>query len=198
MGALTASVTGLPDPAKLLAGVKALYAKAPRACAQLAVNHFERNFELGGFVDDRLERWPKRRMAEVGGKRGLLIGSTRALSHSLRVLATSPSGFTVGTNVPYAAIHNNGGTIKVTAKMRGFFWFKCREAQGARAKKKDGAHRNDTRNRKLNAEAEMWKALALSKQIKIPKRQFIGPSAGLNRAIDRYFTGALTTLGLLP
>ena len=83
----------------------------------------------------------------------------------------------VYNRVPYAAIHNFGGTFTihpaVTPKMRRFGWAKYREAGG-----------------KDNPEASgRWKALALTKKarldinITIPQRQFIGRSAELEAGI---------------
>ena len=194
MNTFTFTADHLPDAGKLRKQLQELYRQAPRACAQIAVNHIEMNFELGGFVDKTLRRWPKRRAMEAGGKRGLLIGRTHRLAHSLRVLSTSPTGFTVGTDVPYAAIHNSGGTIRVTPKMRGYFWAMCKQATGARALRKDGTLRATTKNRALNEEAEMWKRMALAKVLKVPKRQFIGPSQKLDELINQYFIDRLNAI----
>ena len=83
---------------------------------------------------------------------------------------------TVGTEVPYAAIHNEGGDIIVTPRMKRFFWAKYRETNGGSWK----------RNAK-NDEAEFWKTLALKKAgsvIHIPQRRFIGESQELTDKIN--------------
>ena len=69
------------------------------------------------------------------------------------------------TSEPYAAIHNEGGTITVTKQMNAFFW----------AKFKDTGQPH-------------WKRLALVKvgsKLTIPKRQFIGTSPEVERAIEQ-------------
>lgn len=83
---------------------------------------------------------------------------------------------TVGTSVPYAEIHNEGGEIVVTPRMKRFFWAKYRETNGGSWK----------RNAK-NEEAEFWKTLALKKAgsiIHIPQRKFIGESLELTDKIN--------------
>ena len=59
---------------------------------------------------------------------------------------------TVGTEVPYAAIHNEEGDIVVTARMKRFFWVKYRETNGGSWKRTG-----------KNTEAEFWQSLALKK-----------------------------------
>ncbi|OQX65417.1 MAG: hypothetical protein B5M51_00805 [Anaerolinea sp. 4484_236] len=56
-------------------------------------------------------------------------------------------------NRVYAAIQEYGGTIRVTERARGFFWYKF-------------ASTGD----------EMWKALALSKTFTIPSRPYVRPA----------------------
>lgn len=55
--------------------------------------------------------------------------------------------------MPYAELHNNGGSFKVTAKMKKFFWAKYYETSGIKTKK----------TAKMSIEAQQWKALALKK-----------------------------------
>ena len=96
---------------------------------------------------------------------------------------------------PYAAIHNEGGAIKVTAKMKRFFWYKYYSATGSFGRKKDGSMRNDNRNRQLGTEADFWKAMALMKvgaTIKIPKRQFLGTSPEVEAAVREIIEENLT------
>jgi phage gpG-like protein len=101
------------------------------------------------------------------------------------------------TTVPYAAIHNEGGTIVVTHKMKMFFRAKCYEALGLKRKSKanlegkkrvlsDGGFYAWTQKMKLTKEAEFWRAMALKpigSKIVIPKRQFIGTHPELEAAI---------------
>ena len=71
--------------------------------------------------------------------------------------------------LPYTTLHNEGGKITVTAKMKRFFWYKYKQTKD-----------------------EAWKRMALMKTgkvIKMPQRQFIGDGPDTQRiireAIDR-------------
>lgn len=91
-----------------------------------------------------------------------------------------------GYRHPAAAIHNEGGEIKVTPRMKRFFWHKYYEATGSFGRKKDGSRRNDKRTIQLSTEAEFWKCMALMKEgdtIKIPQRRFIGTAPEVEAAV---------------
>lgn len=134
----------------------------PNKIAITAVNFFKRNFKVGGFVDRPFQKWKK---SNYPGVRKTMVqsGQTR---RDIKKLKVSPKRVVVGIGKhnEYAAIHNTGGKIPITPKMRRFFWAKYKETQ-------------DT----------FWRNMALTKKthINIPKRQFIGDSKALETTIER-------------
>lgn len=135
-------------------------------------DEFNRNFERQAFFN---EKWARRGSYDTDTGRSILIKSGR-----LRKSITSRiDGNTIiyESTEPYAAIHNEGGTIAVTKRMKGYFWYLYREALGSRTMRKNGALRNNKRNRALDGAASFFRAMALKpvgSLITIPKRQFIG------------------------
>lgn len=108
-------------------------------------DEFDRNFSQGSFFGDP---WPNKRSGEPSH----LISSGK-LRRSIRSQIIK-NGVRWTSSEVYAAIHNEGGTITVTEKMKKYFW-----AMYAKTK------------------LPSWKRMALmkvGKKIKIPKRQFIG------------------------
>lgn len=104
-----------------------------------------------------------------------LMYNEGSLMHSVRVMRETPSQVVVGSDSRYGAIHNQGGTITVTAKMKRFWWAKYYEAGGG--------------GKKLNKKAQFCRNMALQpvgKQIKMPQRQFIGESAVLMKQFDTW------------
>lgn len=98
------------------------------------------------------------------------------------------SSITFYSDSPYAAIHNEGGEIRVTARMKRFFWHKYYESTGSFGRRKDGTLRQDKRNHRLSTNAEFWKAMALmkvGKAIKIPRRQFLGMAPEVEREVTQ-------------
>jgi len=72
--------------------------------------------------------------------------------------------------------------------MKGYFWHKYMDAAGALtfARRKDGTQRRNKKTRHISDVAEFWKFMALKKEgttIKIPKRQFLGLSPEVEKAV---------------
>lgn len=131
---------------------------------------FDTNFTNKAFFD---RKWKSHKM---NAKHGLL-----AKDGHLRGSVKNPSitGDRIKWNIPlpYAKIHNEGGEIMITAKMKSFFWAMFYKSSNAITKTTTGKVRNGKRNEALTQESQQWKALALKKlgdKIIIPQRQFIG------------------------
>ncbi len=144
-----------------------------------AAEQFDRNFERESFFG---EAW-QRKKSPVGGKHLLVRSGALRRSISSRV---DDDSVTFSSSLPYSAIHNEGGDIRVTARMKRFFWAMYYKANGGLGRRKDGTLRQDRRNTRLSTEAEFWKHLALMKVgavVKIPRRRFIGAHPELERAV---------------
>lgn len=143
-------------------------------------DEFGRNFERQGFFS---QKW-QRRKSPLRGNGHILLASGQ-LRKSIHSRITDQS-ITFYSSLPYAGIHNEGGEIKVTPRMKRFFWRKYYEAQGSIEHKKNGSIRNNKRNRQLTTNAEYWRSLALMREgttIKMPRRQFIGMSPEVEKSV---------------
>ena len=98
------------------------------------------------------------------------------------------------TDLPYAAIHNDGGEIVVTAKMKRYFSAKFYESQGGFERKKgiakrplsDGGFYAWTSKMNLTPVAEFWRFMALKRAgttIRIPRRRFLGAGPEVERIV---------------
>ena len=96
--------------------------------------------------------------------RGSLLIVTSDLRRSVKGGAeTLADGVHFSSAVPYASIHNEGGKITVTAKMKRYFWAKF-----------------------MKTKDEAWRRMALmkvGKVITMPQRQFIGDGPDTQRII---------------
>lgn len=140
-------------------------------------DEFDRNFERQAFFS---EAWKRR--SRPGGHTLVDSGDLRRSVKS----HIGTNGVTFSSDLPYAAIHNEGGEIMVTARMKRYFWHKYYETAGAFGRKKDGTRRNDRRTVRLSTEAEFWRCMALMKAgstIRIPRRRFIGYAPEVERAV---------------
>ena len=145
---------------------------------------FDRNFERKAFFN---KKW---NATSLPNQRGSLLARSGKLRRSL-IAKQSSGAVTWSSSLPYATIQNNGGEIKVTAKMKSFFWAMFYKADGAITMKRkadnDVVMRETARNQKLSAEAQQWKNLALQKVgaiMKIQQRQFIGDHPIVRQRIE--------------
>ena len=125
-------------------------------------DEFDRNFERKGFFSDK---WKPR---AHDYRRGSLLVVSSAMRRSARGVV-SGNGVRFSSSLPYTTLHNEGGKIIVTAKMKRYFWYKYKQTKD-----------------------EAWKSMALMKTGKVitmPQRQFIGDGPDTQRiireAIDR-------------
>lgn len=142
--------------------------EVPHKVADIAIEHFNQSFDKEGFTDFAFAAWPLRK-DDLGHK---LLQKSETLKKSIRASQVTLKMIEIvaGEGLPYAAIHNEGGTIStpVTEKMRKFFWYMF-----------------------LKTDNSKWKHMAMTKKerltIKIPARKYIGNSNVLNTKIDEIF-----------
>ena len=143
-------------------------------------DEFDQNFERQAFFS---EAWQRRKSPTRPG--GHILVDTGDLRRSITSRIT-PNSIIFRSDHPAAAIHNEGGEIKVTAKMKKFFWYKYYSTTGSFGRRKDGTMRKDKRTVQLSTEAEFWKFMALMKvgsTIKIPRRQFLGNAPEVEKMV---------------
>lgn len=133
----------------------------PRVIGQEAVKFAKDNFRRQGFQDNPFQKWKKRKPgAERNKGRAILVDSGR-LKRSVRVTRIVGNLIYIGSNVPYAKIHNEGGRITGQARVRRHT---RRTRTGARTTVRAHTRRMDVR---------------------MPQRKFIGASTELNRRVNR-------------
>lgn len=126
-------------------------------------DEFDQNFQRKAFFD---RKW---RQTKLINRRGSLMMRTAQLRRSIQMRQGSQSVSWRSSRLD-ASIHNEGGEITVTAKMKKYFWAMF------------------MREGKKGIEAEQFKAMALKKvgsKMTIPQRQFIGDHPEVRKAIER-------------
>ncbi len=136
---------------------------------------FDQNFEREAFFS---EKWQRRKSPIRDKDRAILTDSGR-LRSSISSRTTDHS-ITFYTTLPYAEIHNDGGEIVVTKRMKGFFRYKLRMA-----------YRED----KSSPETEFWRMMSMKKvgsTIVIPRRRFLGKSPEVEKKVREIIDKNLT------
>ena len=126
----------------------------------VAVNFSKERFVRKDWLDgNSRQTWEKRKRKDRGS---LMVRSGR-LKRSIRKMSEGDYFVYIGTDVPYAKAHNEGGEITKTVNVRSH----SRARKGRTDKFKVKSYQ-----RKIN--------------LTLPKRQFIGDSAALAKRIERF------------
>ena len=144
------------------------------------------NFRKGGFYGQAWKPPMRTDLGFEGPSYGPMLSGTNHLMMSTDYV-TEPGRVIIQNSLVYAQIHNEGGEITVTKRMKGYFWsmYYKRGLVGemyGKAKGKKNRQKADS----LNAEAQFWRNMALKKvgdKIKIPQRQFLGEHPEVNRIV---------------
>lgn len=132
-------------------------------------DEFDQNFERQAFFS---EKWQRRRYDPQGPERGILSQSG-ALRRSI-ISRVEGRRLIFTSSMPYSKIHNEGGAITVTQRMKGYFWRKYKE-ETKRLKGKE-----------MTEEGAFYRAMALKRRgskIQIPRRMFIGKSPEVEKIV---------------
>lgn len=154
----------------------------PNEVAVLAVRFSKDRFRDQAWYDQNKESWKARKQRRQGGKRKsqTILVNTGRLKRSIRKIKADQNEVKIGTDVPYAEIHNNGGKITASANVKSYT-------------KKAHSRKAHSRSRKGNIEAVPAQNVS-SHRIKahrrkmntiIPQRQFIGNSTKLATDIEK-------------
>ncbi|MCR4561253.1 MAG: phage virion morphogenesis protein [Bacteroidales bacterium] len=95
----------------------------PEQIGMLAVNFSKQRFVEQNWLYTSPQPWKERKRKRRGGKarqNGAVLVDSGRLKRSIRIISTTPLSVTIGTDVPYAQIHNDGfsGVQSVKAHTR--------------------------------------------------------------------------------
>lgn len=160
----------------LISRLNDTYKKIPGEAATIAVNFTKERFRMQNWVDRRREKWqPRKDNRGRAGRRAILTKSAR-LRRSISKIEVTDHSATIGTDVPYAKIHNEGGRINKTVTVK--------EYQRKAHSRKRGGRRERVKAHTVHSHARNIDMI-------MPRRQFIGESRLLDRRIERMMTGKI-------
>jgi phage gpG-like protein len=157
-----------PDFLQKLNRLSKLYRKFPELAAIEAVNFSKERFVRKNWVDKSVTAWKARKASpewhseaqKRAASRGSLMVKSGRLKRSIRKIKVTRNSVTIGTDVPYAEVHNEGAVINQSISVK-------------------------THTRKRKGRTETVKAHRRKRKVTIPERRFIGDSAVLLRRIER-------------
>ncbi len=171
---------------KLEAILKGTLKKLPRKVGKEVVRYSNQRFREQGW--DGVP-WQKRKNPNSKQNKGraLLIQSGK-LRRSIRIIEANSTTVTVGTNLPYAKVHNEGysGTQTVQAHTRNIKY----KAHYSDLSSKNAKGKYKTRTKTQTYES---KVQSFTRRMRTPKRQFIGDSPYMRRNLVRIVQAEFNT-----
>jgi len=137
--------------------VKRLFQSLPAILGQKALEFFDRSWDQKGFADRTLNKWKPVIDSKSGREKQRPLVQTARLRRSLR-LKTDRNSAIIYTDVEYAQIHNEGGTITGVANIK--------------------SHKRRTKNGVVDVSAHKRRV-----NTDIPQRQFMGASELLKKEL---------------
>lgn len=150
--------------------LKQFIAALPKLASNAYENFIQDNFEAESFEDVRVKKWPKRKGKERG-RRKLLVksGALRRSLNSRMYKRPKRIEIIFSSNLPYAKIHNEGGSFQKSTTVRG--------------------HRRRTKRGVVSVRRHKRQ-----QRVQIPERQFMGPSARFRKNFGAYIERRLSKL----
>lgn len=137
----------------------------PDLIAVETVNSALDNFKTESFFG---EKWPERK--DKKNRRKLLVKTGR-LQRSPRVIMSSVGHVVVGSDVPYADVHNNGETIRRASRSETF----------VRNRYKIGSKKGKFKRGTTTGQGLSFRAYSYS----MPMRKFLGPHPKLKTELEK-------------
>lgn len=152
---------------RIMTKVQSFQVRLPDIIATESINATVDNFKDESFFG---EKWKPRK--DKKNTRKLLVKSG-TLQRSPRIFVSQPGLVIIGTEVPYASIHNNGGTINRAARSETFVRNRYKTGKKGEMFGGLGAFRKGT----TPGAGQSYKAYSTT----MPMRKFLGPHPKLKK-----------------
>lgn len=157
---------------------------APGLLGNDAVNFFLDSWKRQGWLNYSNTAWRQRSKNSKRNKgRAILVDSGR-LRRSIRIVKITGGAVTIGTDVPYARMHNEGfkGVVNIAAFTRNRY---VKEKVGIGKLTKKGKEKTKTVSRVGSSHT----VKAHTRRVNMPQRQFMGYSHYLDKQLHRRLMG---------
>lgn len=159
----------------------------PRKVAAIVVDFFKGRFQRQSWIGRTTEKWAPRKGKGKKNKGRAILVKTGRLRRSIRAVNITEGQIVIGTDVPYAKIHNEGGKIEGAQNVSSYT---------RRAHRRKGYTRAGRKIKGTQVKQSTVKSHTRRVNRVMPRRQFMGASEALNKrvrgSIEREINQALT------
>lgn len=163
--------------------LKPIIIAAAGVAGKMALKFFVDSFNRQAWLDNSSMPW-KQRKGNKDSNRAVLVGKgSGRLRRSLRITSITPTTVTIGSDVPYAKVHNEGfkGTVSVREHTRNRFSSQKVGSGKILKSGKEGMRTMKSISGSSNVRAHTMR-------MNMPRRQFMGDSAIMSKQIERQIT----------
>lgn len=160
--------------------LKQMLLTLPMTVGDLAVQFYKARFRAEGWYDATFVKWAVRSAKAKRNKGRAILTNTGRLRRSIRIAKLTQSSVTIGTDVPYARVHNEGfnQAVHVRPHSRGIY---KKKKVGTGTLTKTGKQRMKTVT-ELQSTTQVGQH---TRNMRMPQRQYMGESQYLNKIITR-------------
>lgn len=196
-----------PDFKNIRSRLKQAMLSIPYKAGVIMVAYSKDRFKYQNWQDTYPEPWQRR--SKKGGwsnkgktannaGRAILVQSGR-LRRSIRIINTTGNSVTIGSDVPYAAIHNNGGMVNTTQRIRAHVRINSRRDQtgitgATEITNKKGISRTNIKWGKTATGISHVSEHTRKMSYRMPRRRFMGESKYLSMQISRMIAAELNNV----
>ncbi len=177
------------DFTRRLDAVLRTFAKIPTQIATIAVNFSKERFQEQAWLDSTKKKWLPlryRRGSKSSRRSQTPLVKTGRLKRSIRKIEATSRRIIIGTDLPYAKLHNDGGAINNTVTVKSY--------QVSQHKRKRHTRTRAGRVEKVKAHTVKSHTVSSHRRklnIRVPSRKFIGESYTLTRRIELFVTSQI-------
>lgn len=158
----------------------------PKYAGNIAVNFTKSRFREQAWIDSYMQPWKRRKSnGKKDRGRAILVKSGR-MRRSPRVIRTGNMSVTIGSDVPYYKVHNDGFRGIVTVKVHRRKKFKKSQVETTKLTKKGKPRKKQviTIVGEINVKSHQ-------RRMNIPRRRSMGVSAYQTQAINRMISAEI-------
>jgi phage gpG-like protein len=143
-------------------------------------------FREQAWINNTTEPWKQRKPGAKRNQGRAILMNTGRLRRSIRIVRVTSDSVTIGSDVPYAQVHNDGfkGTVAIQKHKR-TKWIKSRIETGQLTKKGNKSMRT------ITTAGDEYDVRAHSRKMNMPRRRFMGESPALTKQITRLITAEI-------
>lgn len=182
--------------------LQATMSQLPYKVGVLMVAWSKDRFKYQNWIDTYPAAWPGRSRKKPWTNKGkapnnsgrALLVKTGQLRRSIRIVATTANSVTIGSDLPYARVHNEGQRMRFVQNVRLFVRMNKKNNRFSVVRGKEGKRSSQIRFTQNASGISHVKAHTRRMNYIMPERRFMGESKFLSMQIGRLITAEINKI----